>query len=51
MITAIYARVSTDDQTPENQVLQLEKVAKRMGWDIGEVYTDVISGATSKRPE
>ena len=51
MITAIYARVSTEDQTTDNQVFELEKVAKRMGWDIGEVYTDIISGAKSKRPE
>jgi DNA invertase Pin-like site-specific DNA recombinase len=51
MITAIYARVSTDDQTTDNQVFELEKVAKRMGWDIGEVYTDIMSGAKSKRPE
>jgi DNA invertase Pin-like site-specific DNA recombinase len=35
----------------DNQVFELEKVAKRMGWDIGEVYTDIISGAKSKRPE
>ena len=51
MITAIYARVSTDEQTTDNQVFELEKVAKRMGWDIGEVYTDIISGAKSMRPE
>ena len=51
MITAIYARVSTDDQTTDNQVFELETVAKRMGWDIGEVYTDIISGAKSNRPE
>ena len=51
MITAIYARVSTEDQTTDNQVFELEKVAKRMGWNIGEVYTDIISGAKSKRPE
>ena len=25
---AIYARVSTDDQSPENQLLELEEVAK-----------------------
>ena len=51
MITAIYARVSTEDQTTDNQVFELEKVARRMGWEIGEVYTDTISGAKSKRPE
>ena len=51
MITAIYARVSTEEQTTDNQVFELEKVARRMGWEIGEVYTDTISGAKSKRPE
>ena len=51
MITAIYARVSTEDKTTDNQVFELEKVARRMGWEIGEVYTDTISGAKSKRPE
>ena len=51
MRVAIYARVSTDEQTTENQVFELEKVAKRMGWTITEVYADTISGAKAKRPE
>ena len=49
MKTAIYARVSTDDQTTENQSLVLEEVAKKMEWNVVETFTDVISGAKSKR--
>jgi DNA invertase Pin-like site-specific DNA recombinase len=51
MRVAIYARVSTDEQTTENQVFELEKVAKRMGWTVTEVYADTISGTKAKRPE
>jgi DNA invertase Pin-like site-specific DNA recombinase len=51
MKTAIYARVSTDEQTTDNQVLKLEQVAERNGWEVGAIYADTISGAKSKRPE
>ena len=51
MKTAIYARVSTDEQTTDNQVLKLKQVAKRNGWDVEAVYADTISGAKSKHPE
>jgi DNA invertase Pin-like site-specific DNA recombinase len=50
---AIYARVSTDGQTTDNQVIALREIAGRRGWDIVEVYTDQgISGANGrdKRP-
>ena len=50
---AIYARVSTDGQTTENQTAALKEVAARRGWDIVEVYVDHgISGAKArdKRP-
>jgi DNA invertase Pin-like site-specific DNA recombinase len=50
---AIYARVSTDGQTTDNQVIALGEIAGRRGWDIVEVYTDQgISGAKGrdKRP-
>ena len=50
MDTALYARVSTSDQTTENQVLELQKVADRMGWAVTGTFTDVVSGAKSKRP-
>lgn len=53
MRIAIYVRVSTDDQTTENQRIELERVAKARGWAIAETYTDRgISGAKGrdKRP-
>jgi len=49
----IYLRVSTDNQTTENQRLELESVANRSGWDVVGVYEDAgISGAKGrdKRP-
>ncbi len=51
MKAAIYARVSTDEQTTDNQVLKLKKVADRNGWEIEAIYADTISGAKSKRPQ
>lgn len=50
---AIYLRVSTRDQTTDNQRLKLEEVARHAGWDIVEVYEDDgISGSKGrdKRP-
>jgi DNA invertase Pin-like site-specific DNA recombinase len=50
---AIYARVSTDGQTTENQTAALREVAAWRGWDVVEVYVDHgISGARGrdKRP-
>ena len=51
---AIYARVSTNGQTTDNQVRELRKVAKRHGWKISAEYIDHgISGAKGrdKRPQ
>jgi len=48
---AIYARVSTDKQTCENQLTELRAVAERMGYTIVQEFVDVgISGAKAKRP-
>jgi DNA invertase Pin-like site-specific DNA recombinase len=50
---AIYLRVSTDEQTTDNQRLALEAVAARRGWQVVKVYEDAgISGAKGrdKRP-
>lgn len=50
---AIYIRVSTDQQTTDNQERVLRDVAERSGWTITEVYRDHgISGAKGrdKRP-
>ena len=51
MRAAIYCRVSTDKQTTENQNRELNRVAKKMGWKVSAVYSEVISGATDNRPE
>lgn len=46
---ALYLRVSTLDQTTENQRRELEHVAERAGWIIAEVYEDAgISGAKGR---
>jgi DNA invertase Pin-like site-specific DNA recombinase len=46
---AIYARVSTDRQTLENQRQALKGTAERRGWEVVAVYTDAgISGAKGR---
>lgn len=46
---AIYARVSTDGQTTDNQVVALKDIADRSGWEVVEVFIDHgISGAKSR---
>src|ERR1700756_3653807 len=50
---ALYVRVSTDHQTVENQIAELNRVAERRGWEVVETYKDAgISGAKGrdKRP-
>ena len=51
MRVAIYARVSTGEQTTDNQVIKLKKVAERNGWEVEAIYADTISGAKSKRAQ
>jgi DNA invertase Pin-like site-specific DNA recombinase len=54
MRAALYLRVSTLDQTTDNQELELRAAAARLGHEIVEVYADNgISGAKGrdKRPE
>ena len=51
MRTAIYCRVSTLDQNPQTQLLDLEQLASQRGFKIVKVYTDHgISGTRTKRP-
>ena len=50
MKAVIYARVSTSDQTTENQTLELQRVAKRNGWTVEAVFEEQISGAKKTRP-
>ena len=50
---AIYSRVSTLDQTIDNQLLELRDHCSKMGWEIVKEYADEgLSGALSreKRP-
>jgi DNA invertase Pin-like site-specific DNA recombinase len=42
--------VSTGDQNLDNQLLDLREFAKQRGFELVGEYTDVISGAKSKRP-
>jgi DNA invertase Pin-like site-specific DNA recombinase len=43
---AIYTRVSTDGQTVENQLRELQAVADRLGWTVVATFSDQgISGA------
>jgi len=46
---AIYARVSTDGQTTENQLRELRLVAERNGWPIVQEFVDQgVSGAKGR---
>jgi DNA invertase Pin-like site-specific DNA recombinase len=47
---ALYCRVSTGDQHLETQLYDLRELAKQRGYEIVHEYTDIISGAKSKRP-
>lgn len=50
---ALYVRVSTADQTTENQERELKAIADRVGWEVVEIFRDEgISGSKGreKRP-
>src|SRR5216110_935048 len=50
MRAAIYARVSTIDQEPENQLAELRRYVEARGWTFLE-YTDKgVSGTKDRRP-
>jgi DNA invertase Pin-like site-specific DNA recombinase len=47
---ALYIRVSTDDQTVENQRQALQVVAERRGWHVTAIYRDEgISGSKTRQ--
>jgi DNA invertase Pin-like site-specific DNA recombinase len=51
MRAAIYCRVSTLDQHPETQLLDLQQLAAQRNLTVVQVYTDHgFSGAKSRRP-
>ena len=47
----IYARISKDSLDSTNQLMLLRTYCKSMGYDIFSEYVDVISGASSNKPE
>jgi len=47
---AVYSRISTGDQHLETQLLDLREMARQRGLEIVREYSDIISGAKSKRP-
>jgi hypothetical protein len=49
-LVGLYARVSTSDQTPENQLAALRTFAIARGWDVREYIDHGISGAKERRP-
>ncbi len=50
MRAAIYARVSTFDQEPENQLAELRRYAIARGWTVAEYVDRGVSGAKDRRP-
>ena len=50
MKIAIYCRTSTEEQHPENQLLELREYCKRQGYEIYKEYIDQISGIKESRP-
>ncbi len=48
---ALYARVSTTEQSTDSQLLDLRRYARERGWDIFKEYVDEgISGTKDNRP-
>ena len=47
---ALYARVSTTDQTPDTQLVALRAFAEARGWTVMEFVDHGISGAKDRRP-
>lgn len=48
---ALYARVSTNEQTPENQLAALRRYAAARGLEATECVDHGVSGAKEKRPQ
>src|SRR6478736_5015072 len=50
MRAAIYARVSTTEQTADNQLIELRRYVEARGWTATEYVDEGVSGAKDKRP-
>jgi putative DNA-invertase from lambdoid prophage Rac len=49
--TAVYIRVSKQEQRSDSQMRELKLVCQQRGWKKTEFFVDKISGAKSSRPE
>jgi DNA invertase Pin-like site-specific DNA recombinase len=47
---ALYARVSTQDQTCENQLIELRRYVQARGWTATEYVDTGVSGSKDRRP-
>ena len=50
MRAAIYARVSTLEQEPENQLAELRRYCELRGWELREYVDRGVSGSKDRRP-
>src|SRR6476661_562501 len=50
MKAALYVRVSTFDQEPENQLAELRRYVEARGWAAAEFVDRGVSGAKDRRP-
>lgn len=51
VVVCLYARVSTDKQTTDNQVIRLKEYSAMRGYTVVREYTDIRSGKDANRPE
>src|SRR5712691_10603923 len=51
MKAAMYARVSTFDQEPENQLQELRRYVQARGWESTEYVDRGVSGTKDRRPD
>lgn len=50
MKVGLYARVSTDKQDTDNQMIRLREVASNRGYEVFDEYVDIASGRNANRP-
>ncbi|MCO4795425.1 MAG: recombinase family protein [Bacteriovoracaceae bacterium] len=48
---AVYARVSTNEQSVDLQVKELKNYIKQQGWEIFSIYEDKRTGTNANRPQ
>lgn len=49
MVVAVYARVSTSEQSPDAQLLELREYVARRGFTVYREYVDTVSGSDTRR--